>query len=111
MESGMKEVRAQEQAIKYAERQHRYRAYNIARTELSFAYNQGSYQGVKQAREQEQGYLTRPVKVWCTADDERVCPVCGALDGMKIGIAVFNTSLYCERRNHEQAQKHEADQR
>lgn len=111
MESGMKEVRAQEQAIKYAERQHRYRAYNIARTELSFAYNQGSYQGVKQAREQEQGYLTRPVKVWCTADDERVCPVCGALDGMKIGIAVFNTSLYCERRNHEQAQKYEADQR
>ena len=30
--------------------------------------------------------MTRPVKVWCTADDERVCPVCGALDGMKIGI-------------------------
>lgn len=84
IESGMKEVRAQEQAIKYAERQHRYRAYNIARTELSFAYNQGSYQGVKQA--QEQGYMARPVKVWCTADDERVCPVCGALDGMKIGI-------------------------
>lgn len=84
IESGMKEAKAREQAIKYAERQHRYRAYNIARTELSFAYNQGSYQGVKQA--QEQGYMTNPVKVWSTADDERVCPVCGTLDGMRLGI-------------------------
>lgn len=84
IESGISEIKAREQAIKYAERQHRYRAYNIARTELSFAYNQGSYQGVKQA--QAQGYMRNPVKVWSTADDERVCPVCGALDGMQIGI-------------------------
>ena len=84
IESGMSEIKAREQAIKYAERQHRYRAYNIARTELSFAYNQGSYQGVKQA--QAQGYMRNPVKVWSTANDERVCPVCGGLDGMQIGI-------------------------
>lgn len=86
IENGMKEEKALDLSIRYAGRQHRYRGYNIARTELAFAYNQGSYEGTKQA--QAAGYMGTTVKVWCTADDERVCKICGkgGLEGMTIGI-------------------------
>lgn len=84
IENGVKEKKALDLSIQYAGRQHRYRGYNIARTELAFAYNQGSYQGVRQA--QEQGYMGAVQKVWCTAEDERVCPVCGGMDGLVIGL-------------------------
>lgn len=84
IEEGMSEQKALDKSIRYAARQHRYRAYNIARTELAFAYNQGSYEGTKQA--QAAGYMGDTVKVWCTADDERVCPVCGGLDGKEIAM-------------------------
>lgn len=70
--------RARLAAIKYAEKQHRYRAHMIARTELAFGYNAGEYHGIKQA--QEQGYIGIGHKRWITADDERVCPRCRALD-------------------------------
>jgi SPP1 gp7 family putative phage head morphogenesis protein len=73
------EKRAREAAVKYAARQHRYRAQNIARTELADAYNHGHYYATKDA--QSQGYIGDCKKVWLTADDERVCPVCGAIDG------------------------------
>lgn len=79
---GMAEEKARDLAIRYAARQHRYRGYNIARTELAFAYNQGSYEGVKQA--QEAGYMGETIKVWSAAEDERMCPICGALDGARI---------------------------
>ena len=81
---GMSEKKARDKAARYAARQHRYRAYNIARTELAFAYNQGSYEGTKQA--QAAGYMGQTVKVWCTADDERVCGICGGLDGKEIAM-------------------------
>lgn len=84
IDNGFSAKKAEDLAIRYAGRQHRYRGYNIARTELAFAYNQGSYQGTKQA--QEQGYMGAVKKVWCTADDERVCHICGALEGMTIDI-------------------------
>ena len=84
IENGVKEKKALDLSIKYAGRQHRYRGYNIARTELAFAFNQGSYQGTKQA--QERGYMGAVRKVWCTADDERVCRICGAMDGMAIDL-------------------------
>ena len=74
--------RAQDLSMRYAARQHRYRAYNIARTELATAYNQGAYEGTKQA--QAAGYMGETVKVWCTADDERVCSTCGALEGKEV---------------------------
>lgn len=80
--NGIKEEKARDLAMKYAAKQHRYRGYNIARTELAFSYNQGSYFGVKQA--QAAGYMGQVVKVWSTADDERVCSICGALDGKVI---------------------------
>lgn len=73
--------RAAESAARYAGRQHRYRAQNIARTELAFAYNAGHYGATKDA--QAQGYIGDCTKTYLTADDERVCRICGALDGEK----------------------------
>lgn len=82
--SGVSQQKAKDLAIRYAARQHRYRGYNIARTELAFAYNQGSYEGTKQA--QEKGYMGEVVKIWCTADDERVCEICGDLEGKRVAM-------------------------
>lgn len=83
--NGMSEKRAQDLSMRYAARQHRYRGYNIARTELAFSYNQGAYEGTKQA--QAAGYLGEVVKVWSTADDERTCKrVCAPLDGKEIAM-------------------------
>ena len=82
--NGLSEKKALDKSIRYAARQHRYRGYNIARTELAFAYNQGSYEGTKQA--QAAGYLGEVTKVWCTADDERVCTICGGLEGKEIAM-------------------------
>ena len=84
IEGGMSEKKAKDLAMRYAARQHRYRGYNIARTELAWAYNQGSYEGVKQA--QQAGYMGEVIKIWSTADDERVCPICGALEGKQIAM-------------------------
>nr|DAR82821.1 MAG TPA: minor capsid protein [Caudoviricetes sp.] len=84
IENGVKPNTALEKSIKYSARQNRHRAYRIARTELVFAYNQGSYYGTKQA--QEQGLLGRVEKVWCTAEDERTCEICGALEGKRIAM-------------------------
>ena len=84
IENGVKPKTALEKSIKYSARQNRHRAYRIARTELVFAYNQGSYYGTKQA--QEQGLLGRVEKVWCTAEDERTCEICGALEGKRIAM-------------------------
>lgn len=81
---GVKEKKAQDLSLRYAARQHRYRGYNIARTELAFAYNQGAYEGVKQA--QAAGYMDDVVKIWCTAEDERVCKICGGLEGKVVAM-------------------------
>ena len=84
LKNGTSPKRAKDLSIRYAARQHRYRGYNIARTELAFAYNQGSYEGTKQA--QAAGYMGETIKVWCTADDERVCTICGGLEGKEIAM-------------------------
>lgn len=72
---------ALDKCIRLAGKQHRYRAMNIARTELAWAYNKGEYAGVKQA--QAENLLGDLKKVWCTAEDERVCSICGELDGQE----------------------------
>lgn len=82
--NGVKEKRAQDLSMRYAARQHRYRGYNIARTELAYAYNKGMDEGIRQA--QEEGYMGTTVKIWCTADDERVCSSCGGLEGKVIAM-------------------------
>ena len=82
IDNGMSEKKAKDKSIRYAARQHRYRAQMIARTELAFSYNQGEYLAVKQA--QEQNLMGKCKKVWVTADTERTCPSCNALDGKEI---------------------------
>ena len=47
-------------------------------------YNQGGYTSTLDA--QAQGYIGDCAKTWLTADDERVCPVCGSVDGDKVGM-------------------------
>jgi len=83
-EKGVTPKRAREMAIRDAARRHRSRAYDIARTELATAYNTGAHEAIIEA--QAKGYLGRMVKVWSTADDERVCPTCGALEGKRIAM-------------------------
>lgn len=79
---GIPPKKARESSLYYSARQHRHRAYQVARTELATAYNTGAYEGTKQA--QAAGLIGEVVKVWCTADDERVCKICGPNDGVKI---------------------------
>ena len=77
--NGVSEKRALDKMIRLASRKHRERAYLIARTELATAYNRGAHEGTKQA--QAAGLIGECVKVWCTADDERVCKtICYPLD-------------------------------
>jgi SPP1 gp7 family putative phage head morphogenesis protein len=83
-EKGVSPKRAREMAIRDAARRHRERAYSVARTELATAYNSGAHEAVKQA--QAKGYMGRTVKVWCAADDERMCPYCDDMDGKEIDI-------------------------
>lgn len=73
---------AQQKASLYADRQHRYRAMTIARTELATAYNNGEYLGIKQA--QEQGLMGQVKKKWLTAGDGRVCQACDSISDMSI---------------------------
>ena len=79
--NGISAKRARERAVRYATRQHRKRAYLIARTELATAYNRGAHEGTKQA--QAAGLIGECVKEWCTAGDERVCAVCGSMNGTR----------------------------
>lgn len=76
--------KAQEAALKYAEKQHRERAMMIARTERSFAFNRGAYEGIKQAV--EMGLLPPQIKVWSTSRGGNVCPECEALEGEEVGM-------------------------
>lgn len=82
--NGIPPKRARESSLYYSARQHRSRAYTVARTELATAYNAGAYEGTKQA--QAAGYLGEVMKVWCTAFDERVCETCGAQEGVEVAM-------------------------
>lgn len=74
--------KAREAAMKYAEKQHRQRAFDIAQTEMAFAYNKGADEGIRQA--QSQNLLGVMEKRWSTSGDENVCDICNALDGVQI---------------------------
>lgn len=78
------ERRAREASARYAERQQRYRAETIARTELATAYHQGNDEAVRQAMAQNK--MPQMKKVWSTSGDDKVCPACSALEGMEIGM-------------------------
>lgn len=74
--------KARDAALKYAERQHRERAFTIAQTESAFAYNRGADEGIRQA--QAEGYLGIVKKRWSTSGDNSVCEICASLEGMEI---------------------------
>lgn len=76
--------KAQDAALKYAERQHRQRAMTIAQTESAFAYNRGADEGIRQA--QEQGLMGEVIKRWCTSGDHNVCGTCQGLEGVEVGM-------------------------
>lgn len=78
MKEATAEKRARDASLRYAARQHRQRAFTIATTEMAFAYNKGAHEGIIQA--QQQNMIGKVQKIWSTADDERVCAICGALD-------------------------------
>ncbi len=84
IDNGVNEKKAQDLAARYAARQHRSRGYSIARTELAYAYSKGMDEGIRQA--QAEGYMGTTVKIWCTADDERMCDTCGGLEGKVIAM-------------------------
>ena len=74
--------KAQEAAMKYAERQHRYRAMTIAQTESAFAYNRGADEGIRQA--QAQNLIGKVIKRWSTSGDDQVCSICQGFEGMEV---------------------------
>ena len=86
------ETRAHSMAATYAQRQHRQRAFTIARTELATAYNQGAYGAILDA--QDRGYIGDCKKTWLTADDERVCATCGSVDEESVNMtALFSNGV------------------
>ena len=74
--------KAQDAALKYAERQRRQRAITIAQTESAFAYNRGADEGIRQA--QAQGLIGKVVKRWSTSGDDQVCSICQGLEGVEV---------------------------
>ena len=78
------EQKARHSAARYAEKQHRYRAETIARTEIATAYHEGNDAAVRQAV--ELGYVPKLNKVWSTSGDKKVCRSCAALDGDCVGM-------------------------
>ncbi len=87
------EEKAQAAALKYSSKQHRQRAEMIAHTELSFAYNRGTHESVRQAM--SNGLMGRCEKVWTTAGTNRVCGRCMDLSGTVVGFEdkFFNSSV------------------
>ena len=76
--------KALDAAQKYAERQHRERAFTIAQTESAFAYHRGADEGIRQA--QAEGYLGVMLKRWSTSGDDSVCELCASLEGMEVSM-------------------------
>lgn len=74
--------KALDASTKYAERQHRERAFTIAQTESAFAYNQGADEGIRQA--QSQNLIGTVKKRWSTSGDDGVCDICSALEGTEV---------------------------
>lgn len=84
MSKAAAETKAREAALKYAEKQHRYRAKMIAETEIAMAYKTGVQEAMHQAR--DQGVIELNTKTWVTAGNELVCPECGKLNGVTIQV-------------------------
>lgn len=82
-------ARAARMSETYARKLTRARARTIARTEIMTASNVGQHYGYQSAM--DGGLMSNPgqgyraiTKEWITAQDERVCPVCGPLDQKQV---------------------------
>lgn len=82
MKAETAQEKARERAVKYAQKKHRARAYDIAITELASAYNEGNAEAVYQA--QKEGYLGETRRIGSCAMDERTCGDCIFREGMDI---------------------------
>lgn len=71
----------QRKADEYSRRLLNHRARMVARTETMRALQEGQRQGYTQAVEQGVLLPNRTRRQWVTANDERVCEVCGPMDG------------------------------
>ena len=86
IESGLKVSKVERIVQRTAARYRTIRAKRIARTELAFAHNKGTQAAVEDVA--ASGAFDGPVeKVWVTQEDERVCVVCGPLDGVTVGLS------------------------
>lgn len=80
IEQGYSHKKALKRQMTYAAKMHRQRAASIAETETAYAYNNAAKMVIIDAV--EQGLISPEVmKEWTTADDEKVCKRCGAVDG------------------------------
>ncbi|NPV72072.1 MAG: hypothetical protein HPY55_15815 [Firmicutes bacterium] len=83
IEDGVPPGRAADMAGKYANKLLRYRAYNIARTEMQYAANMGAQRAWEYM--QAEGLVAPDAqKEWLTAADELVCPICAPMDGVRV---------------------------
>lgn len=77
---GLQEGRVEAAVKRYRERLIAFRAETIARTETLTAAHEGQAEAWRQL--EERGALPATARrEWLTAEDERVCPICGPLDG------------------------------
>ena len=75
--------RSEEAALRYAGKQHRYRAETIILTELAHAYNNGAHIGVRRAI--SNGLMGRCEMIWTTAGRNRICARCMELKDTVVG--------------------------
>lgn len=80
VDDGYSHKEAYKRQLVYAAKVHRRRAALIAQTELAYAYSAGWHATIEQ--NVEDGILPPGTKkVWLTAEDEKVCPECGKMNG------------------------------
>ena len=77
------QARADKAAIKYAAKQHRFRAETIVLTETAFAYNKGADMGIRRAINAQ--LMGRCEMIWTTAGVLRTCGRCLELRGKVVG--------------------------
>lgn len=94
LEAGASIGRANRMSKEYANRLLRWRAENIARTEVMTAANQGHLEMMKQAAEHGIIDLGSTRKEWIVTPDDRLCQYCEPMDGVRADIdELFDTPL------------------
>jgi len=97
LKGGMDLSEAKDRALSmsetYADKLTASRAQNIARTEVMTAVGQGRLNAW--GTMMQQGIMPQDAqKIWMTAEDERVCPICGDLDGETVPMySTFSTGV------------------